>query len=102
MNKIYVANLSYSISESDLEDRFAQFGSIVSINLIKDRDTGRLRGFGFIEFEASEAAEKACEQDGQELLGRPLKVSLAREQRSQSGGGGGGRRGGTGGGGRQW
>ena len=94
MKKIYVGNLSYSTSESELETLFSQFGEIININLIKDRDTGRFKGFGFIEFSAPDQAEAALKLNGETFQERPLKVSMAREQQ-RAGGGGDRRRGGS-------
>lgn len=89
-NKLYVGNLSYSVDESQLKDLFASYGEINEVTLIKDRDTGRSKGFAFITFATSEAAEKALEQDGKEHDGRPLKVNAAQEkERSDRGGRGG-------------
>ncbi len=90
-NKLYVGNLSYSVDESQLKEVFASYGDINEVTLIKDRDTGRSKGFAFITFEKNEAAEKALEQDGKEHDGRPLKVNLAQEkERSDRGSRGGG------------
>ena len=86
MKKIYVGNLAYQTSKSELEDLFSQFGAIEDVIVITDRDTGRSKGFGFIEFDNADSANKALSIDGQELDGRPLKVSMAKE-RTQSGGG---------------
>lgn len=102
-NKLYVGNLSYSVDESQLKDLFASYGEINEVTLIKDRDTGRSKGFAFVTFAASEAAEKALEQDGKELDGRPLKVNAAQEKErsdrgGRSGGFGGGKPGGKHGG----
>jgi len=89
MKKVYVGNFPYTISENDLEELFKDY-NIVKIDLIRDRETGRLRGFGFIEFATEEDAQKALSLNGQDFDGRPLKVNLAKERRS--GGGGYGRR----------
>lgn len=97
-NKIYVGNLSYSTNEGELETLFSQYGEITNINLITDRETGRFRGFGFIEFSTPDQAEAALKLNGQTFQERSLKVNLAREQRS----GGGNRRGGNRGSGRRW
>lgn len=99
MNKIYVGNLPYSINEPQLEEGFSKFGEIVEAFLVKDRDSGRLKGFGFVTFATQAAAQAALAMDGQEFHGRNLKVSMAREKeeggRSGGGGGGAGRRGGA-------
>lgn len=92
--KIYIGNLSYNATEDSVRDAFNPFGGIDDLILIKDRDTGRLKGFGFITFDSAEAAEKAVsEMDGCQLDGRAIKVSIAQEKKA---GGGGDRRGGRG------
>jgi RNA recognition motif-containing protein len=99
-SKLYVGNLSFSLSDQDLEDAFGEFGTVQSVNIIEDRDTGRSRGFGFVEMSSGEEAQKAiAEMDGAELDGRNLKVNEAKPRENRGGGGGGGRRGGGGGGG---
>lgn len=80
MNKIYVGNLSYDASEDDLMDFFSAYGEIKDIKLIRDRDSGRLKGFGFIEYNDGAQAKAALEANSQKFLGRPLKVSLAKEK----------------------
>ena len=95
-NKLYVGNLSFDTREEDLQELFAAQGEVISARVITDRDTGRPRGFGFVEMAQSEDAQKAIEAlDGQEFMGRNLKVNLAqpRENRPRGGGGGGGGRG---------
>jgi RNA recognition motif-containing protein len=103
--RIYVGNLSYQTTEDDLADLFGQIGEVASANIITDRDTGRSKGFGFVEM-GNEDADKAIAQlNGRELNGRALTVNEARprEERDRSGGnrghggGGGGGRGGRGG-----
>ena len=92
---IYVGNLSFDSSESDIETAFSEFGQVKSINIIKDRDTGRSRGFCFVEMADAEGGAAAIEGlDQQPLDGRNLTVNEAkpREQRSGGGGGGGDRR----------
>ena len=98
---IYVANLPYSSGDDELRSQFEAFGSVDSATVIKDRDTGRSRGFGFVEMPNKEEAEAAIEQlNGTEMGGRPLTVNEARPRGERSGGGGGGGyRGGGGGGG---
>ena len=99
MSKLYVGNLSFSTTEASLGDFFAQAGGVGSVKLITDRDTGRSRGFAFVEMSSSEDADKAIQDlNGKELDGRAITVSEARPQTPRSGGGGGGR-GGFGGGG---
>lgn len=82
MNKIYVGNLPYRITQEELEEHFADCGAVVEVIVIKDRETGRSKGFGFVQFETADAAQKATELDGQECSGRPLKVSIAKEKRA--------------------
>ncbi len=99
--KIYVGNLSYDTTEDDLRTLFAQAGTVASVALIKDRDTGQSKGFAFVEMSNQSEAEKAIQTfNGYTLANRPLKVNLARprEERSFGGGGYGDRRGGGGGG----
>lgn len=94
--RIYVGNLSYQTTEDDLADLFGQIGEVASANIITDRDTGRSKGFGFVEM-GNEDADKAIAQlNGRELNGRALTVNEARPREERSGGGG---RGGHGGGG---
>ena len=100
--KIFVGNLSFDTTSADLEALFAQAGTCESASVITDRATGRSRGFGFVEMSsASEAAKAIATFNGQQLQGRTLNVSEARERSGGGGGGGGGdrRRGGGGGGG---
>ncbi len=95
--KLYVGNLSFNSNEQDLEDTFGEIGTVESVNIIEDRDTGRSRGFGFVEMSSAEEAQKAiAELDGKEIDGRNLKVNEAKP-RENRGGGGGGNRGGGGG-----
>jgi RNA recognition motif-containing protein len=78
-NKLYVGNLNYQTPEEDLRDLFAQYGEVVSSNVITDRDTGRSRGFGFVEMSSEEEANAAQNAlDGQEFDGRQLKVNEAK------------------------
>lgn len=100
-SKLYVGNLSYQTTEQDLRDMFAQAGTVTSVEVIKDRDTGRSKGFAFVEMSTQAEAEKAIQLfDGSNLDDRALKVNIARpkEDRGPSRFGGGGR-GGYGGGG---
>jgi RNA recognition motif-containing protein len=100
-NKLYVGNLSFEVSSSDLEQLFSQHGTVESAQVIEDRATGRSKGFGFVEMASDSEAQTAMSAlDGQDHNGRALKVNEAkpREPRSGGGGGGGGR-GGFGGGG---
>ena len=92
--KLYVGNLSFSTSSEDLQQLFAQVGTVESASVIEDRDTGRSRGFGFVEMASKEEGQKAIEQfNGTDLNGRNLTVNEARprEDRGNRGGGGGGR-----------
>jgi RNA recognition motif-containing protein len=91
-NKLYVGNFPYSVDEAQLRGIFSPYGEITELALIMDRDTGRPKGFGFITFATQAAAEKALEQNGKDLGGRPLKVNVATEKPRSSGprnGGGG-------------
>lgn len=90
-NKIYVGNLAYTTDEETIREAFGAFGQIESVALIKDRETGRPKGFGFITFDSDQAAQDALELNGKELDGRSIKVNIAKERESRSGGGGGGR-----------
>lgn len=101
--KLYVGNLSFQTSRDELEQLFAQAGTVESTNIVEDRETGRSRGFGFIEMATREEGEAAIQQfNGKELNGRALTVNEARprEDRGNRGGGGrggfGGNRGGGG------
>ena len=94
--KLYVGNLSYDVTDNDLEQLFAAHGTVESADVIMDRNAGRSKGFGFVEMSTDEEAQKAIEAlDGQEHGGRALKVNEARPREER---GGGGRRGGFGGG----
>src|SRR5579859_1841736 len=102
--KLFVGNLSFDLTENDLQDAFAAHGTVVEANLMMDRATGRPRGFGFVTMSTPEEAEKAINAlNGKELGGRALTVNVARPREERpgggGGGGGGGRRGGYGGGG---
>jgi RNA recognition motif-containing protein len=88
MKKIYVGNLPFSATESQLKELFGKHGTVISVALINDRETGRPRGFGFVEMEDAAAAIQAL--DGYEMDGRALKVNEAQDK--PRGGGGGGRR----------
>ena len=100
--KLYCGNLSYSVRSADLERLFAEFGTVVSAQVIEDRDTGRSTGFGFVEMSSDSEAEAAASSlDGTEHEGRVLKVNEAKP-REPRGGGGGYRGGGDRGGGRRY
>jgi RNA recognition motif-containing protein len=91
--KLFVGNLSFNITENDLQDAFAAHGTVVEANLMMDRATGRPRGFAFVTMSTPEEAQKAIEAlNGKELAGRALTVNIARprEERPAGGGGGGG------------
>ena len=100
--RLYVGNLSYNVDSSQLEQLFSQHGSVSSAEVISDRDTGRSKGFGFVEMGSDEEAQAAIAAlNGQEHDGRALTVNEAKPRESRGGGGfgGGGGRGGYGGGG---
>lgn len=97
--KLYVGNLPFSATEQELVDTFSQCGTVETAKVITDRDTGRSKGFGFVEMASDEEAQEAISKfDGQDYDGRPMKVNEARPMEPRRGGGGGGR-GGRGGGG---
>ena len=96
--KLFVGNLSFDLTENDLQDAFAAHGTVVETNMMMDRTTGRPRGFGFVTMSTPEEAQKAIDGlNGKDLGGRALTVNIARPKEERSGGGGG--RGGYGGGG---
>ena len=104
--KLYVGNLSYGVTDAKLEELFSQFGNVRSAQVVKDRDTGRSKGFGFVEMEDSNDANSAINAlNEKDHEGRPLTVNEARPREDRGGGGGGGggyrggNRGGSGGGG---
>ncbi|MGA2583026.1 MAG: RNA-binding protein [Tepidisphaeraceae bacterium] len=97
--KLYVGNLSYQVDSSELEQIFGQHGQVVSAQIINDRDTGRSKGFGFVEMGTDQEAQAAIAAlNGQQHQGRALTVNEARPREERAGGGGGGGRGGFGGG----
>ncbi|MED5262408.1 MAG: RNA-binding protein [Myxococcota bacterium] len=107
VKKIYVGNLPWSASEDEVREYFAGIGEVHSVAVITDRETGRSRGFGFIEMDDADAAKAIAELDGKDMGGRPLRVNEAQERQRGGGGGGrggggGGRGGGGGGGGGRW
>ncbi len=90
--KLYVGNLSFSATEQTLKDAFSQCGTVDSVNVITDRDTGQSRGFGFVEMSSDGEAQKAIQElNGSSLDGREITVNEARPQQKRSGGGGAGR-----------
>jgi RNA recognition motif-containing protein len=103
--RLYVGNLPFSVGDYDLEELFAQAGQVNSANIVSDRETGRSRGFGFVEMDTQEGADAAIQRfNGYEMAGRAMTVNEARPRESRGGGGGfgggrGGGRGGFGGGG---
>jgi RNA recognition motif-containing protein len=99
-SKLYVGNLSYNTTSSDLEQLFGQHGTVRSAEVIADRDTGRSKGFGFVEMGSDEEAQAAITAlGGSQQDGRALTVNEAKPRESRAGGGGGGSRGGYGSGG---
>jgi RNA recognition motif-containing protein len=106
MTKIYVGNLPFTANEAQVRDLFAEHGTVESVALINDRETGRPRGFGFVEMPRADAARAIQSLNGKDMGGRPLRVNEAQERPRGGGGGGGGDRGprggGGGGGGGRW
>src|SRR5215831_6987139 len=103
MTKIYVGNLPFSANEGEVRDLFSQHGTVESVSLITDRETGRPRGFGFVEMSRADATRAIQSLNGKDMGGRPLRVNEAQERTGGGGGGrgpGGGDRGG--GGPRRW
>lgn len=104
-NKLYVGNLAYSVRDESLQEAFSQFGTVISAKVMMDRETGRSKGFGFVEMSTDEEAQAAINgMNGQALEGRAIVVNVARPREDRPGGGGGfggggGGRGGYGGGG---
>ena len=96
-NKLYVGNLSYSVRDDDLHQTFAQFGAVLSAKVMMDRETGRSKGFGFVEMGSDAEAQSAINgMNGQQMEGRALVVNEARPREERPGGFGGGRSGGGG------
>ena len=101
-SKLYVGNLPYSTTEDELRNMFSEAGTVASVALIKDRDTGQSKGFAFVEMSNQVEAEKAISMfNGRSMGQREMKVSLARPREDRGGGGGGGGYGGNRGGGRR-
>jgi RNA recognition motif-containing protein len=100
-SKLYVGNLSYSVRDDDLQQQFSAYGDVQSAKVMMDRDTGRSKGFGFVEMGSADQAEAAISgMNGQNVGGRDMVVNIARPMEPRTGGGGfgGGRREGGGGG----
>ena len=92
-SKLYVGNLPFEINDDELQELFSAHGAVASAKVITDRETGRARGFGFVEMEQEGDAQKAIQSlDGQDFKGRNLKVNVAKPREDRSGGGGGGGR----------
>lgn len=102
--RLYVGNLPYGVTNSELEQVFSAYGSVQSAQVVTDRETGRSKGFGFVEMATDDEAQAAIKGlDGKDMSGRPLTVNEARPREDRpSGRGGGGRQGGYGGGGRRY
>ena len=92
--RIYVGNLPYSATEDELRELFGQYGDVIGVDLVNDRETGRPRGFGFVEMGESEADEAIQKLNNFSMGGRSLRINEARPRRESFGGGGGGRGGG--------
>ena len=104
-NKLYVGNLSFNTTEASLTEAFAPFGQVSRATLVTDRDTGRARGFGFVEMGSAAEAQAAIQGlDGKSVDGRQIQVNVAKPREDRGGGGGGDRGGGGGdrGGNRGW
>ena len=87
-SKLYVGNLPFEVTEDELQELFEAHGAVMSAKVITDRDTGRPRGFAFVEMEQTEDAQKAIQSlDGRDYKGRNLKVNLAKAREERSGGG---------------
>lgn len=88
-NKLYVGNLSYAVRDADLDQQFSAFGSVQSAKVMTDRDTGRSKGFGFVEMGSAAEAEAAIQGlNGMNFGGRDLTVNIARPMQSRAGGSG--------------
>jgi RNA recognition motif-containing protein len=98
MAKIYVGNLPFTATDAEIRTLFSQFGTVESVALPTDRETGRPRGFGFVEMSQADAAKAIQSLNGKDMGGRPLRVNEAQDKPRTGGGGGGGRPGGGGGG----
>ena len=98
MKKLYVGNLPFNVTDDDMHELFGKHGNVHSVALINDRETGRPRGFGFVEMDDDAAMAAMQALDGSEMGGRTLRVNEAQDRRNGGGGGGGGGRGGYSGG----
>ena len=93
VKKIYVGNLPWSVTDAELRDMFSSIGTVHSAAVVSDRETGRSRGFGFVEMDEGDAEKAIADLNGRDMGGRALRVNEAQErQRGGGGGGGGGRR----------
>jgi len=90
VKKIYVGNLPWSATDADLRDFFSSIGNVHSASVITDRETGRSRGFGFVEMDDGDAEKAINDLNGRDMGGRPLRVNEAQERQRRPGGGGGG------------
>jgi len=90
MTKMYVGNLPFTANEDSVRALFAEFGAVQSVALVNDRETGRPRGFGFVEMSSGDAAKAMQSLNGKDFGGRPLKVNEAQDRPRGGGGGGGG------------
>ncbi|MEY5098305.1 MAG: hypothetical protein RJA36_1024 [Pseudomonadota bacterium] len=98
-NKLYVGNLPYSVNDASLVDNFSEYGNVLSAKVMMDRDTGRSKGFGFVEMSTDAEAQAAIDGlNGRSVEGRSITVNVARPKEERPGGFGGGNRGGFGGG----
>jgi RNA recognition motif-containing protein len=88
VKKIYVGNLSWSTTDAELRDLFATIGTVHSAAVVSDRETGRSRGFGFVEMDEGDAERAISELNGRDLGGRALRVNEAQERQRRTGGGG--------------
>ena len=82
-NKVFVGNLSYTADPADLEEAFREFGNIQDVKIVRDRASGKSRGFGFITFSSDEEAKQALTMDGKEVQGRKIRVNEARDKQGQ-------------------
>ncbi|MBI4816741.1 MAG: RNA-binding protein [Deltaproteobacteria bacterium] len=95
-SKLYVGNLAFSSTENDLRESFGQYGTVTSVKLVTDRDTGRPRGFAFVEMQTAQEAKSAIQGLNETSIGgRTIQVSMAKPRESRGGGGGGGGGGGN-------